>query len=771
MAEHDRPSRQSWAGTAAPAHRRRLSAILHADLTGFVRLMEGAEDRTVDRLKSVRVEVWQAAIEAASGRIVNVVADSVLAEFGSAVAAVTAAIDIQERMALFNDALDERQRLMFRIGLHLGEVIVDETETIFGDAVNVAARIQLMAEPGGVAVSSAVRDATQSQIDRVFVDGGKHHAKNVSRSLRIYHVCTRASVPGPLAGMVHRLHGAGVTSRRPLLWGTIATVLALLGGGYLLSAVDPTMPVSIAASNLSAVQLEQALAERRKADALAAEKSRLQEEARLRAETEADARRQAGIELENARQARQHAERELARLKADIEARRKAEENDRGQSDRAALAAQRAAEEAAQHKAEAEAAALRKAEEEAAKKVAAVPPAGRPGDPSLVTARHEQLDADASAPAHKAATVLPRANEEAETAEKHLRLEPADRQRLQAALTSLGFDTRGDDGVFGQRTREMIASWQRAHNQPATGFVTRPQQRALLKEMAGAAARNDEQRKAEAHAQATAETSTMPAVAPTPDSVDGIWRGTYECGRNGNFKPLTLKPAVHLKGRTGTWYTVSPSPTNDYTIGIDVAIDGANVRVTRQSIPSLASASMVQVSGVLDGNTIRASNALCTVVLTRDLSPTRTARAPAANHDSAATLPQSTVQPTTASRDGTPPASSPDGVWRGTYECGRSGNFKPFVLSPVIQLRGGAGVWYVTSPSPTNDNTIGIDLSIKGTAVRATRQSINSWSYTNESTAPLLGELEGNALRASNSVCTMVLTRDPSPVHAALDAR
>ena len=73
MAEHDSPSRQSSAGTAAPAHRRRLSAILHADLTGFVRLMEGAEDRTVDRLKSVRVEVWQAAVEAVGGRIVNIV--------------------------------------------------------------------------------------------------------------------------------------------------------------------------------------------------------------------------------------------------------------------------------------------------------------------------------------------------------------------------------------------------------------------------------------------------------------------------------------------------------------------------------------------------------------------------------------------------------------------------------------------------------------------------------------------------------------------------
>jgi class 3 adenylate cyclase/peptidoglycan hydrolase-like protein with peptidoglycan-binding domain len=754
MAEDDLPSPRS-AGTAVAPHRRRLSAILHADLTGFVRLMEGAEDRTVDRLKSVRAEVWQAAVEGAGGRIVNVVADSVLAEFGSAVAAVTAAIDIQDRMALFNDALDERQRLMFRIGLHLGEVIVDETETIFGDAVNVAARIQLMAEPGGIAVSSAVRDATHSQIDRVFVDGGKHHAKNVSRSLRIYHVCTRASAPSPLAGMVRRLHGVGVATGKPLLWGTIATTLTLLVGGYLASAVAPMTSVSIAANNLSAVQLEQALAERRRADALAAEKSRLQEEARQRAETAAEARRQASIELENARQARQDAERELARLKADIEARRKAEETGASPSDQATMATLRAAEEAAQRKAETEAATLRKAEEEAAKRVAIAQPP--------VAGRHNQLEADAAVATLKAATGSPRANEDAETAERQLRLEPADRQRLQIALTSLGFDTRGDDGMFGQRTREMITAWQKARNQPPTGFVTRAQQRALLKEAARVAPRDDEQENAAVYA--------PPPTASMQDSADGLWRGTYECGRNGNFKPFTLKPEVHLKARAGTWYGVSPSQTNDQTISIGVSIDGTSVRVTRQSIPSLASASTVILSGVLDGNTIRASNDICTVVLTRASSPNRTT---AASQDLAPPLPRSTppivARPAAAPGDGTPP-SSPDGMWRGTYECGRSGNFKPFVLKPVMQLRGGAGTWYAASPSPTNDNTIGIDVSIKGTLVRATRQSINSWSYTNESTAPLLGELEGNTLQASNSVCTMVLTRDPSPVHAALDSR
>ena len=169
--------------------RRRLSAILHADLSGFVRLMEGGEDRTVGHLKSVQADIWRPAIEGAGGRVVNIVGDSVLAEFDSAVAAVATAIDIQERMAHFNGMLDEERRLMFRIGVHLGEVITDEeTQAIFGDGVNLAARIQLMAEPGGIAVSRAVRDVTELQVEYAFIDGGEHQAKNVSRTLQIYHV-------------------------------------------------------------------------------------------------------------------------------------------------------------------------------------------------------------------------------------------------------------------------------------------------------------------------------------------------------------------------------------------------------------------------------------------------------------------------------------------------------------------------------------------------------------------------------------------------------
>jgi class 3 adenylate cyclase/peptidoglycan hydrolase-like protein with peptidoglycan-binding domain len=489
-------------GEDRPSARPSAAAILHADLAGYVRLMANAEDRTVSRLKFVRAEVWRPAVEAAGGRIVNIVADSVLAEFSSAASAVAAALDVQQRMARFNDGLDPEQRLMFRIGLHLGEVIVDETETIYGDAVNIAARIQLMAEPGGVAASAAVRDATLLQIDPVFIDGGKRHAKNVDRPLRLYHVRTRESASIPPR--------AGSTIWRPALWGTVAAAALLLVGSNF--TAKPRAPVNSIVSSLSAGALS---------------------------------------------------------------------------------------------KAEAEAAVFREANEEAAKKTAAD-----------AAARHQTDQALASAAASRTAATSPTINEEAKTAEGLLRLEPVDRQRLQIALTALGFDTRGDDGVFGPRSREMIASWQRAHNQRATGFVTSAQQQALLREAATALSKYDEQKKAEETVRTVAETSRL------PESADGLWRGTYECGRTGrgNSVPFTLKPEILLKDRTGTWYMAHPSWTNDQTLGISVSIDGTSVLVTRRSAGGSASGSRTPLLGHLAGNSIQASNDVCTMALMRNAS-------------------------------------------------------------------------------------------------------------------------------------------------------
>ena len=173
---------------------RRLSAIVHADLADFSRMMEGSETQTFRHLKSAQVEVWRPAIERAGGRLVGTAGDAMLAEFSSPMSALAAAIDIQERMAAFNKPLTEDQRMLFRIGVHVGEVIIDdEDQNIFGDGVNLAARIQALAEPGGIAASRAVHDLTELNPSYKFTDGGEPQLKNVSRPVQVYHVRSAGS--------------------------------------------------------------------------------------------------------------------------------------------------------------------------------------------------------------------------------------------------------------------------------------------------------------------------------------------------------------------------------------------------------------------------------------------------------------------------------------------------------------------------------------------------------------------------------------------------
>jgi hypothetical protein len=539
-----------------------------------------------------------------------------------------------------------------------------------------------------------------------------------------------------------------------MLWGTIAAGVALLaGGGYLAVTAHPTTSVSTAALNLSAEQLEQALAERRKADALVAEKRQLEEQARQKAEAETAAMRQADTELENARQARQEAERELAQLKADIEARRSAHD---GRNDQAGVIAQRLAEEAAQRKAEAEAASLREAEEEVAKKAAADAAAKRQADQALAIAtdRRKQAEADALAAATRTAAALPGLKEEAETVERRLRLEPADRQHLQVALTSLGFDTHGDDGVFGPRSREMIARWQKARNQPPTGFVTRAQQQTLLQEAAAALSKYDEQRKAKEDARTTVEMSAAPPASPPPELVDGLWRGTFECGRNGNFKPFTLRPEVYLKDGAGNWYTASPSPTNDNTIGLSVSIDRTNVRAMRRSIPgggSVAGGTTLSSSlllGRLEGNFIRASNDACTMLLMR---------APA--------TPPIDRQPIAPAYDGSPSLPSPDGRWRGTYKCERGvsmGPGMPFVIDLKLHLTNGSATWRTAGPNQANGFSFDVAVSVVRDIASVARALATG---PLGSRATLTGRYDGATInatgqeRSSGRDCTLALTR------------
>jgi adenylate cyclase len=189
-----------------PSPLRKLAAILSADMVAFSRLMEVDEPGTLARLKTHRLEVVDPTIEKNRGRIVKTTGDGMLVEFNSVIDAVQAAVEIQRRMARRNVDLPCEHRVEFRIGINLGDVIVQEDD-IFGDGVNVAARLQEISEAGGICVSSGVREQLGLRMDVRFEDLGEQAMKNIARPIHAFRVNwdeaaapTSVSSPGPAAG-------------------------------------------------------------------------------------------------------------------------------------------------------------------------------------------------------------------------------------------------------------------------------------------------------------------------------------------------------------------------------------------------------------------------------------------------------------------------------------------------------------------------------------------------------------------------------------------
>jgi adenylate cyclase len=171
---------------------RRLAAILAADVAGYSRLMGADEEGTHERLKGHLGELVNPNIAEHRGRIVKSTGDGFLAEFASVVAAVRCAIEVQRGMAERNADIRREERIEFRVGINLGDVIV-EGDDIFGDGVNVAARLEALAEPGGVLVSRMVRDNVRDKLDYIFEDLGEQQVKNIARPVRVYRVWGRAT--------------------------------------------------------------------------------------------------------------------------------------------------------------------------------------------------------------------------------------------------------------------------------------------------------------------------------------------------------------------------------------------------------------------------------------------------------------------------------------------------------------------------------------------------------------------------------------------------
>src|SRR5215470_2533631 len=166
---------------------RRLAAILAADVVGYSRLMERDEAGTLAALKSRRTGILQPTVSKHRGRIVKLMGDGVLVEFGSAVNAVTCAIELQAAMDSANAGVAEDKRIVLRIGINLGDVMVEGSD-LYGDGVNVAARLEALAEPGGVCVSDDAYRQVRDKLDIAFEDAGEHQLKNIARPLRIFRV-------------------------------------------------------------------------------------------------------------------------------------------------------------------------------------------------------------------------------------------------------------------------------------------------------------------------------------------------------------------------------------------------------------------------------------------------------------------------------------------------------------------------------------------------------------------------------------------------------
>src|SRR6516162_7681025 len=166
---------------------RRLAAILAADVAGYSRLMGVDEEGTLERLKALRREVVDPKIAEHYGRIVKTTGDGVLVEFASVVDAVRCAVAVQQAMLERNTEVVADNRIELRIGINLGDVIV-EGDDLYGDGVNIAARIEALAEPGGVFVSNTVHDHVRDRLPLAFEDLGEQQVKNIARPVRVYRV-------------------------------------------------------------------------------------------------------------------------------------------------------------------------------------------------------------------------------------------------------------------------------------------------------------------------------------------------------------------------------------------------------------------------------------------------------------------------------------------------------------------------------------------------------------------------------------------------------
>jgi adenylate cyclase len=205
-------------------YRRKLTAILSADVAGYSRLMGDDEIATVSTLKSHR-ELITENVKALNGRVVDSPGDNILSEFRSIVDAVKCAVAIQEGLREKNDKLPENRKMNFRIGVNLGDVIQDG-DRIYGDGVNIAARIEGLADPGGVAISGTAFDSIRNKLECGYQFSGEHAVKNIANPIRVYKILTNPECAGKVIGEKRFL---GRMSRKVAIAVILASIV-IIGG-------------------------------------------------------------------------------------------------------------------------------------------------------------------------------------------------------------------------------------------------------------------------------------------------------------------------------------------------------------------------------------------------------------------------------------------------------------------------------------------------------------------------------------------------------------
>jgi len=220
---------------------RRLAAILAADVVGYSRLMEADEEATVRTLSTYR-EIIEGLVERHHGRVFGSAGDSVIAEFASPVEAVRCAVEIQRELEAHNVDLPEDRRMRLRIGVNLGDVIV-EGDNLLGDGVNIAARLETLADPGGISLARSVFDQVKKQLDLGYEFLGEHAVKNIADPIQVYRVLTEPEAIGKIIGETKR---ATQSWKRMALEAAVVVLIAVAGVGLWLRPWQATVePASV----------------------------------------------------------------------------------------------------------------------------------------------------------------------------------------------------------------------------------------------------------------------------------------------------------------------------------------------------------------------------------------------------------------------------------------------------------------------------------------------------------------------------------------------